>query len=56
MNDPCCCAAAILILQALLKWIHSYKHSEDHMVYISSSIYWTAAYVLAHLETTEGRT
>jgi hypothetical protein len=26
-HHPCCCAAATLMLQALLKWIHSYKHT-----------------------------
>jgi hypothetical protein len=43
-----------LCAQALLKWMHSYKASGDHMVYISSSVYWTTAYVLAHLEASEG--
>jgi hypothetical protein len=61
---PACTAAnnwyLLLLLvnscvQALLKWIHGYKSSADHLAYISSSVYWTAAYTLADLEVTEGR-
>jgi hypothetical protein len=33
----------------------SYRNTKDYFTYISSSVYWAGAYVLAYLLTTEGR-
>lgn len=41
-------------LQAVIEYMRSYSHTEEHFTYISGSVYWTGAYVLSDLLLTEG--
>lgn len=41
--------------QAMLDYMRTYKHTADQLSYMSSSLYWTGAYVLADVLATEGR-
>jgi hypothetical protein len=41
--------------QAVLDYMKSYRNTKDYFTYISSSVYWAGAYMLAYLLVTEGR-
>lgn len=47
---------ALCLSQAVLDYMRNYQHTEDHFSYVSSSVYWTGAYVLADLLVSEGET
>jgi hypothetical protein len=57
----CFCVDVLLLLlmvaclhQALLKFMHTYKDTAEQFTYMSSSLYWTSAYVLADLLVSAG--